>query len=36
MNRQSQWLFETPFVLESDRYTNPYNNPEYYTNSEWE
>jgi hypothetical protein len=27
MNRQSQWLFEAPFVLESDhdRYTNPEN-----------
>ena len=36
MNRQSQWLFEVPFVSESDRYTNPYPNPEYYSNSEWE
>lgn len=36
MNRQSQWLFEAPFVLESDRYTNPYTNPEYYGNPEWE
>jgi len=32
MNRQSQWLFEAPFVLESDRDTNPEN----YSNSEWE
>ena len=24
MNRPNQWLFEAPFVLESDRYTNPY------------
>jgi hypothetical protein len=23
MNRQSQWLFEAPFILESDRYSNP-------------
>jgi hypothetical protein len=36
MNRQSQWLFEAPFVSESDRYTNPYTNPDYYSNSEWE
>jgi hypothetical protein len=28
MNRTSQWLFETPFVSESDRYTNPYTNKE--------
>lgn len=35
MNRQSQRLFEAPFVSESDRYTNPYINPEYYSNSEW-
>jgi hypothetical protein len=32
MNRQSQWLFEIPFVSEGNRYTNP----EYYSNSEWE
>jgi hypothetical protein len=36
MNRQSQWLFEAPFVLESDRPANPYNNREYYSNSEWD
>jgi hypothetical protein len=35
MNRTSQWLFEAPFILESDRYTDPYTNPEYYSNSEW-
>jgi len=34
MNRQSQWLFEVPFVSESDRHTNPYTNPEYYSDSE--
>jgi hypothetical protein len=34
MNRQSQWLFEAPFTPESDRYTNPYFNPEYYSDSE--
>jgi hypothetical protein len=36
MIKQSQWLFEAPFVLESDRYTNPYTNPEDYSNAEWE
>jgi hypothetical protein len=36
MNRTSQWLFEAPFISERDHDTNPYNNPEYYTNSEWE
>jgi hypothetical protein len=35
MNRQSQWLFESPFSLKSDRHTNPYTNPEYFSNSEW-
>ena len=34
MNRQSQWLFEAPFTPESDRDTNPYFNPEYYSDSE--
>jgi outer membrane protein OmpA-like peptidoglycan-associated protein len=32
MSRQSQWLFEAPLVLGSDRYTNQ----EYYSDSEWE
>ncbi len=36
MNRQSQWLFEAPLISNSDLYTNPYSNLEYYSNSEWE
>jgi hypothetical protein len=36
MDRQSQWLFEAPFVLESDRHTNLYPNSEYYSDSECE
>jgi hypothetical protein len=32
MNRKSQWLFEAPFILESDRNTSPH----YYSNSEVE
>jgi len=40
MSRQSQWLFEAPFVLESDHHTNLYANQEYYgypqLESEWE
>lgn len=36
MNGRTQWLFEVPFVSEAKLYTNPYTNPEYYTNSEWE
>lgn len=36
MNRQSQYLFEAPFVTERNRYTNLYTNPEDYSNSEWE
>jgi hypothetical protein len=39
MNRQSQWLFEAPPVLEATHYTNPYANPEYYNpelEDEWE
>jgi hypothetical protein len=34
MNRTSQWLFEAPVAPESNRYTNPYFNPEYYNDSE--
>jgi|GEM_PF-2080524 len=34
MNKRSQWLFEAPIVLGSDR--DRYINPEYYSNSEWE
>jgi outer membrane protein OmpA-like peptidoglycan-associated protein len=36
MNRQSPWLFEAPITSEATLYTNPYSNPEYYSNSEWE
>jgi outer membrane protein OmpA-like peptidoglycan-associated protein len=36
MNRQSQRLFETPVTLESDRYSNLHNHPEYYQNLELE
>jgi hypothetical protein len=36
MNKQNQWLFEAPFVLEREHYTNLYANSEYYSNSEWE
>jgi hypothetical protein len=36
MNKQSQWLFETPPISEGDRHINPYTNPEYYGNPEWE
>ena len=34
MNKQSQWLFEVPVTLESDRYSNPH--PEYYQHLELE
>lgn len=36
MNKRSQWLFETPVVLEKDLYNSPYFNPKYYNDSEWE